>query len=253
MQLNLKNKKVLITGSSKGIGMHIAKSFSELGNDVFINSRSKKNLTSAKNILKSPNIITCSADLSKDLGVKKLYNFIKSRTKNLDILVCNIGSSSPQNSIGDENINNWLNSLNVNLLTAVNTIYYFKKLLKNSKSPSVICISSICGVSALGAPIDYSVSKAALISFVKNQSRILSKDRIRINVISPGNILFEGSTWDKKNKINKVKVKKYIKNNVPLNMFGSPKHISDSVLFLASDVSSFTTGSNIVIDGGQTA
>ena len=248
MKLNLKNKKILITGSSKGIGLEIAKDFSNLGNEVFINSRSTKNLISAKKYINNSNLITCQADLSEELGIKKLFKQIRSKTKHLDILVCNLGNSTPQNTIGEEDLKNWQSSINVNLLSAVNTIYHFRKLLKNSSSPSIVCISSICGVSSLGAPIDYSVAKSALISFVKNQSRILSNDGI-----APGNILFKGGTWEKKLKNNKNKVNKYIKNNVPLNMFGSTKHISAMALFLSSDVSSFTTGANIIIDGGQTA
>ena len=253
MKLNLKNKKVLITGSSKGIGLEIAKNFSNLGSEVFINSRSTNNLISAKKYINNSNLITCQADLSKELGINKLFKLIKSKTEHLDILVCNLGNSTPQNTIGEEDIKNWQSSINVNLLSAINTIYHFRKLLKNSSSPSIVCISSICGVSSLGAPIDYSVAKSALISFVKNQSRILSNDGIRINAVSPGNIFFKGGTWEKKLKNNKSKVTKYIKNNVPLKMFGSTKHISDMVLFLSSDISSFTTGANIIIDGGQTA
>ena len=253
MDLNLNNKKVLITGSSKGIGLEIAKNFSKLGNEVFLNSRFVKNLNSAKKIINSDKVKIFPADLSKSEEVKKMYNNIKKKTKYLDILVCNIGNGSPQNIIGEENYNNWIKSININLLSAINTIHYFKKLLKSSKNPSIVCISSICGVRAIGAPIDYSVSKAALISFVKNQSRILSKDKIRINAISPGNIIFHGSTWDKKIKSNKLKVKKYINENVPLKKFGTTKNISDLVLFLSSDVSSFTTGANVVIVGGQTS
>ena len=112
--------------------------------------------------------------------------------------------------------------------------------------------SSICGVNALGAPIDYSVSKAALISFVKNQSKILAKNNIRINAVSPGNIYFKNGNWDHKIKKNKKEVINYIKNNVPLNKFGTTKNVSDIVMFLSSELSSFTTGANIIIDGGQT-
>ena len=83
-------------------------------------------------------------------------------------------------------------------------------------------------------------------------SKILGKLGIRINAIAPGNIMFKGSVWDKKMKINKFETKKYIKNFVPLQKFATPENISDLCLFLASDKSSFINGSIIVADGGQT-
>ena len=72
-------------------------------------------------------------------------------------------------------------------------------------------------------------------------------------MISPGNVIFPGGIWDKKLKNNPIKVKKYINQNVPLNRFAKPEEIANAVVFLASDKSMFTTGSNLVIDGGQSA
>ena len=90
-------------------------------------------------------------------------------------------------------------------------------------------ISSICGLAALNAPIPYSVAKSAINYSVKNLANMLGKDGIRINAISPGNILHKGSVWEK--KLLKMKSKKMIKNNVPLNKFGSPKDISSMTIF----------------------
>ena len=252
MNLKLKNKKIVITGASKGIGFEIAKSFSKLGSSTFINSRNVKNLRRAKKIIKDKSLNIFPGDLTNISQTKKFYEFVKKNTSVIDALICNIGYSTPNNIIGEENYENWVNSIHLNLLSAINSIYYFKKLLKKSKTPSIVCISSICGVDALGAPIDYSVSKAALISFVKNQAKILAKNNIRINSISPGNIMFKNGNWDNKIKKDKKKVMNYIKDNVPLNRFGTTKNITDIVLFLSSELSSFTTGANIIVDGGQT-
>lgn len=252
MNLKLKNKKIVITGASKGIGFEIAKSFSKLGSSTFINSRDVKNLRRAKKIIEDKSLNIFPGDLTNISQTKKFYEFVKKNTSVIDALICNIGYSTPNNIIGEENYENWVNSIHLNLLSAINSIYYFKKLLKKSKTPSIVCISSICGVDALGAPIDYSVSKAALISFVKNQAKILAKNNIRINSVSPGNIIFKNGNWDNKIKKDKKKVMNYIKDNVPLNRFGTTKNIADIVLFLSSELSSFTTGANIIVDGGQT-
>ena len=98
----------------------------------------------------------------------------------------------------------------------------------------------------------YSVYKSSLLAYVKTMSRELSKKNIRINLISPGNILFNKGNWDKKIKKNKTKIKKMIKKIVPLNKFGKPEDISVMVAILLSNKTQFITGSNFVIDGGQT-
>lgn len=252
MNLKLKNKKIVITGGSKGIGLEIAKSFSKESCSVFINSRDLKNLKKAKKKINNKNLYIFPGDLTNIADTRKFFKFVEKNTNQIDSLICNIGFSAPNNIIGEENYENWINSIHLNLLSAINSIYYFKRLLKKSKTPSIVCISSICGVNALGAPIDYSVSKAALISFVKNQSKILAKNNIRINAVSPGNIYFKNGNWDHKIKKNKKEVTNYIKNNVPLNKFGTTKNVADIVMFLSSELSSFTTGANIIIDGGQT-
>lgn len=252
MNLKLKNKKIVITGGSKGIGLEIAKSFSKESCSVFINSRDLKNLKKAKKKINNKNLYIFPGDLTNITETRKFFEFVKKNTSQIDSLICNIGFSTPNNIIGEENYENWISSIHLNLLSAINSIYYFKRLLKKSKTPSIVCISSICGVNALGAPIDYSVSKAALISFVKNQSKILAKNNIRINAVSPGNIYFKNGNWDHKIKKNKKEVTNYIKNNVPLNKFGTTKNVADIVMFLSSELSSFTTGANIIIDGGQT-
>ena len=87
---------------------------------------------------------------------------------------------------------------------------------------------------------------------VKNTSKRLSKYNIRINAVAPGNIIFNGSTWETKMKNNPSKVKKMLKDNVSMNRFGTTNEISNLVTFLSSEMASFITGSIYVVDGGQT-
>ena len=83
-------------------------------------------------------------------------------------------------------------------------------------------------------------------------SHYLSYQGVKINVISPGNIFFPGSVWDKKMKKNKIKTKSLINRTVPLNKFGSTEDVTELVSYLVSNKSKFITGSNFVVDGGQT-
>jgi len=124
-------------------------------------------------------------------------------------------------------------------------------MLEKSKG-SILFISSIAGIESLGAPVDYSTAKTAVIAFAKNMARKLAT-RVRVNVIAPGNIYFKGGVWDKKIKSNPESVKKIIATTVPMNRFGTVKEIANAAVFICSSKSSFTTGSVLVIDGGQTA
>ena len=117
---------------------------------------------------------------------------------------------------------------------------------------SIVCISSICGHEViLGAPITYSAAKAALNAYVRGSARPLGKLGVRINAISPGNILFNDSIWDRKQKGSFKAVEEMLRQDVALSKLGTPLAISNLALWLASPAANFTTGSIFVADGGQ--
>ena len=147
--------------------------------------------------------------------------------------------------------------LEINLLNAVgivNRLYPLleKNVSKVGSSPSITFISSICGVETLGCPVAYASAKSALISYSKNISLPLGRKGIRVNTVTPGNIMFSGSIWEKKIKEDKKKVDEMLKNEVPLQCFGGTEDIASAVVFLASGKAKFVNGANWVIDGGQT-
>ena len=179
--------------------------------------------------------------------IEKSYNTLKG----LDVLICNIGQSK-SSLPNKETYNDWKKMFDQNFFTTINAIEASKKYLIKSRG-SIICISSICGSEFIkGAPITYSVSKAALNFYAKSISHYLGRLGVRINVISPGNLMFKDSVWHKKIKKDKKKVNKIIQSNVPLNSFGSPDDISNMINYLISDKAKFINGSNFIIDGGQT-
>lgn len=249
MSFNLKNKKVLICGSTYGIGYDIANKFLEEGAKVIFTGRTKKRINYINSKKKNALAITC--DFSQDKDIIELKKKVKDKFKNIDILVCNIGfgKSKPEFK---ENIDDWNNLININLMYAVRTIKLLSDLINTKNKPTIIFISSICGLEATPAPLSYSSAKAALNLFSKNLSNIYIKKNIRVNCVSPGNVLFKGSTWEEKLKKNKKKVLKIINDNVPIKRFAHPREISNVVVFLASEYSSFIVGQNIVVDGGQT-
>ena len=127
----------------------------------------------------------------------------------------------------------------------------FPLLKNNQENKSITFIGSICGMESIGCPPAYSSAKAGLIAYMKNLTFPLGKHNIRVNMVSPGNIIFPGSTWEKKLKGNRESVNNMLASNVALKRLGETKDISSIVTFLSSSKASFITGSNIVADGGQ--
>ena len=172
---------------------------------------------------------------------------IKKQYKYVDVLICNLGNSNYK-----KNNDNFEHALKYNFFSTTNLIDYSKAILKKDVS-KIICISSICGIEYIeGAPIGYSIAKSALNFYIKLISKELANKNITINGIVPGNIIFEGSTWDLKIKKNPIKTKKYIKDNVPMNKFGSAQNIFEICKMLTENTDNFITGSLFKLDGGQT-
>ena len=132
----------------------------------------------------------------------------------------------------------------------MNTARVFLPLLKESKE-SLLFISSITGLEAIGAPVDYSTAKTAVIAFAKNLARKVAPE-VRVNVIAPGNVHFTGSSWEEKIMTNPKKIEQMLQDKVPMKRFGTPEEIADTAAFLCSARASFITGSVMVVDGGQT-
>tara|TARA_B100000963_G_scaffold231741_1_gene202328 strand:+ start:7576 stop:8328 length:753 start_codon:yes stop_codon:yes gene_type:complete len=247
MELNIKDKKVLITGSSKGIGLGILSSFVKEGSLVVANSRNDNSLDY---VSEKFGCHTVKADVSDSIQAKELIEKAIDLMGGLDILVCNVGGGSSVPP-GQESRKEWGRVFDKNFFSTTNTVEAAWTYLKKS-SGSIVCISSICGTNVIDqAPVTYGTAKAALNHYVRTISKTLAKDNVRINAIAAGNILFEGSSWEKKLHKDEHNVKKMIQQKVPLNIFGDVEDISNLVLYLSSPLSKFITGSIYTIDGGQ--
>jgi 3-oxoacyl-[acyl-carrier protein] reductase len=149
---------------------------------------------------------------------------------------------------GEETPEEWQRVLAVNLLAATNAVHAFRPMLAAARG-SIVCISSICGLEALGAPVTYSAAKAALNAFVRGSARPLAAAGIRINALAPGNL--QSDTWKQKLRNDPAAVQGMLEREVALRRLGSLREIADFAAFLASPRTAFATGAVFVVDGGQ--
>jgi NAD(P)-dependent dehydrogenase (short-subunit alcohol dehydrogenase family) len=167
MNLDLAGKRVLVTGSSHGIGLSIVKSFLCEGAHVVSNGRDKGRLASSLTDLEN-----CFGVVGDVTDSSQAIDLVQKAVKilgGIDILVCNVGSGVSVVP-GEENFHEWQKSLTINLLSATNVVEAATQELKKSKG-AIVCITSICGCEVvLGSPVTYSVAKAALNAYIRGIS-----------------------------------------------------------------------------------
>lgn len=243
--MHRQKKTIFISGSSSGLGYFLAQEYRSIGYNIIINGNNLFRLKKASLSLGKCDYFL--GDLTNKDIIKTLIIKIKKKYSYIDILICNLGNSNFK-----KNNKDFEHALKYNFYTATNLIEYSKKILKINVS-KIICISSICGVECIdGAPIGYSIAKSALNFYIKLISKELANKKITINGIVLGNMIFKGSTWELKIKNDPIKIKTYIKNNVPINSFGTPNDLFEVCKMISENRSNFITGSLFKIDGGQT-
>ena len=245
--LHIRGMRILVGGSSSGLGLSIAHYLAEQGALVGLNGTRP---TFDDSILEDNCAYFC-ADLRDSAIASSLVTDFVARFGGIDALICCAGSGKsaiPGTEVGSD----FYKSFDVNFFTAVNLIEAARNQLSQSGG-SILCISSICGLEAVkGAPIPYSCAKSALNTYVKLASGHLAIEGIRINAIAPGNMLFSGSSWEQRLKTNPEEIQSMLEREVLLRKFGRPSDLASVVALLISPRSSFTTGSVWTLDGGQT-
>ena len=240
--MNLKNKKILITGATGGIGYSLVKKFYELGAVVLATGTNQEKLDKLKNEFK--NIYTKQFKLDEHSKIEEFINACHSELSGLDVLINNAGITSDNLSIrlADEN---WKKVIDINLTsTFLMCKHAVKKMLKN-KYGKIINITSIVGHTGNLGQANYAASKAGIVGFSKSLAIEYAKKKININCISPGFIKTEMT-----DKINDD-FKKLLIAKIPSGDLGSGKDIANCAAFLSSDMSDYITGETIHVNGGM--
>jgi 3-oxoacyl-[acyl-carrier protein] reductase len=244
--MKLKNKVVLITGASRGIGKATALLLAKEGAKVIVNyvKSDKKADDVVKEIIKnSGSAISIKADVSDEKQVKRMVDLVIKKFRKIDVLVNNAGIVFDV-PFKERTVEQWRRTLNVNLIgTFLCSKYASKTMLKNGYG-RIVNVSSTNGIDSLNPEsVDYDASKAGVISLTKNLATELAPN-ILVNAIAPGWINTD---------INSGLDKKYVKSEtekILLGRFGKPEEIAKAILFLVSDDASFITGTTLVVDGG---
>ena len=242
----LDGKVALVTGGNSGIGLATAKQFVNEGAYVFITGRREAELGAAvKEIGK--NVTAIQGDVSSLSDLDRLFAQIKRDKARLDIIFANAGVAqyAPFDQITEEHYDF---HFNINVKGVLFTVHKALPLLPDGAS--VILNGSVVGSKGMPSNSVYSATKAALRSFARTWTTDLKSRRIRVNVVSPGpidtpglnNLLTSGQVGEERRKT--------IHTAVPLGRIGTPDEIAKAVVFLASNDSSFVTGTELFVDGG---
>ncbi len=240
--MNLKNKKILITGATGGIGNSLVKKFTSLGSIVAATGTNEDKLNNLKE--KYPNIYIEKFKLD-DHG--KIENFIESINKNLDgldILVNNAGITLDNLSIRLTE-ENWKRVLDINLTASFLLCKFAIKKMLKKKIGKIVNITSIVGHTGNLGQANYAASKAGIIAFSKSLAIEYAKKNININCVSPGFIKTEMT-----DKINE-EFKQSLISKIPQGQLGSGEDVSNCVAFLASDLANYINGETIHVNGGM--
>ena len=240
--MNLKNKKILITGATGGIGNNLVEKFYNLGANVIATGTKEDKLNSLKK--KYQNIIIEKFHLNNHEDIEKFIEKADEKVNGLDVLVNNAGITLDNLSIrlSEEN---WKKVIDINLTsTFLMCKFIIKKMLKR-KYGKIINITSIVGHTGTLGQSNYAASKAGIVAFSKSLAIEYAKKNININCVSPGFIKTEMT-----DKINE-EFKNTLISKIPSGKLGSGEDVSNCVAFLASDMSSYINGETIHVNGGM--
>ena len=245
--MRLKDKTAIITGGGSGIGLATARAFCKEGAKVILFGRRKEKLISAADEL-GDSVLIVQGDMTHNDDLDQLINKTLNNFKGIDILVNSAGlfNGAPLHEISDSH---WDGMMDINIRSVFQLTRRVLPIMMTQKSGSIVHISSILGLIAVPQVAAYNVSKGALNQFSRSIAVEYGSYGIRSNSICPG-LIETDMTAD---LMKDASLMQEWSKEYPIGRFGKPEDVASACLFLASDESSFITGTILPVDGGFTA
>jgi 3-oxoacyl-[acyl-carrier protein] reductase len=255
MDLGLKDKVAIVTGSSRGLGLAAARSLAAEGCRVSMSARGEARLLEATADVAAvaggaDRTLSVVADLATVDGVQAVIDRTAAVFGGIDILVNNVGLAGGGGLL-DTTDEQWQDAFDQTLFPAVRASRLAVPHMKKRGGGVIVIIASIFGREA-GGRMTYNAVKAAEISLAKSLAQELAPSNIRVNSLSPGSILFEGGSWWRRQQADPAGLAEFVKRELPFGRFGRPEEVGDAVAFLCSSRASWIAGTSIVVDGCQT-
>jgi 3-oxoacyl-[acyl-carrier protein] reductase len=248
MDLQLAGLRALVTGGTKGIGRAIVETLIEEGASVSFCARSPDSVSDAERELsgRGPKVIGSALDVADAAALAAWVEDSATRLGGIDIVVANV---SAMQSADDEET--WAKCVQIDLMGSVRLVNAALPHLERSSAGSIVTVSSVSGREIDDFEGPYGTIKAALVHYTQGLAYRLAPKGIRANTVSPGNTLFEGGSWDDTQRNRSETFAKTLAL-IPMGRMGTAQEMAAAVTFLASPVSSFTSGTNLVVDGALT-
>jgi 3-oxoacyl-[acyl-carrier protein] reductase len=254
VDLEIKDKVAIVTGSTKGLGFAIARALVEEGCRVTICARGEEGLAAAVATIRTipgggERVLAIQADVATDKGVADVILRTIETFGGLDILVNNVGLGKGSDIVGTSDAE-WQEAFDQTLFPAIRASRMAVPHLRKRGGGSIVMIASIWGRES-GGRMTYNAVKAAEISLAKAMAQQLAADNIRVNSVAPGSIRFPGGSWDRRVKDDPEGMADFVRRELPFGRFGRPEEVGTVVAFLVSPRASWISGASVPVDGCQ--
>ncbi len=251
-QFDFKNKTVLITGAASGIGLESTKAFLSCGAEVYMADYNESELSAqaeALSALYPGKIAAVAADITGEEGVAKMVEAVKAGSNKVDILVNNAGMSHSAYSIYEKK-EDWNKVITLNLTSH----FFVSQTIANefmipAKGGKIVNMCSLSGIMGIPSAVAYSASKGGVMQMTKSLAGEWARFGITVNSVCPGFV----ETPLIKDNLENEKWVGYMTMRTPMRRLAKPEDVAGSVLFFASDMAQYITGTSIVIDGGYSS
>jgi 3-oxoacyl-[acyl-carrier protein] reductase len=250
MDLGLRNRVAIVTGSSRGLGKATATALAHEGARVVLNGRTEQTLNDTADEIRAAGgvVEAVAADVTTEAGCQQLVDVALHAFGQVDILVNNAGGSARANLMSPDD--DWSAAIDWMFWPSLRLSRMVAPAMRQRRSGVIIMISSIYG-RELGGGGSYQVVKSAQLSLAKTLAKELAPDNVRVLTVAPGSISFPGGGWARRQQEDPEGMARFVAQDMPLGRFGRAEEVGDVVAFLSSDRASLVTGACVPVDGCQ--